>query len=165
MKKFLTFLFLCIAISSFAQEGFDTIPPYQKDSTMPKFMLLQTDSTWFLENEIPKGKPVVITYFSPTCGHCQLTANDFKIAGNKLKDFFFIWVSYSPMEEIKIFAQNFDLLNHSNIRIGRDPNYIVPAYFRVKFTPFMAVYNTSGKLMKTFELGTDPQTIIDLFKH
>lgn len=155
---------LAIGISSFAQDGFDTIPPYQKDSTLPDFMLLQTDSTWFLKNEIPANKPVIITYFSPTCGHCQLTANDFKQEYRKLKDFFFIWVSYSPMEEIKIFAQNFDLLHHNNIRIGRDPNYLVPAFFRVKYTPFMAVYGTNGRLIKTFELGTDPQTIIDLLK-
>ncbi len=164
MKTIFLSLFLLCGISAFSQDQFDTIPPYQKDSTFPHFMLMQTDSTWFLENELPKDKPVAIIYFSPTCGHCQITANEFKQKSKDLQNVFFVWASYSPMEEIKIFAQNFDLLYHKNIRIGRDPNYIIPAFYRVKYTPFIAVYNTKGKLIQTYELGTEPQTIIDLLK-
>ncbi|MBS1729374.1 MAG: hypothetical protein JSS67_01210 [Bacteroidetes bacterium] len=164
MKNFFLMLLLLGSTSVFSQETFDTIPPYQKDSTFPHFMLLQTDSTWFLENQLPRDKPVVIIYFSPTCGHCQLTANEFKRQSQDLQNIFFVWASYSPMDEIKTFAQNFDLLYHPNIRIGRDPNYIIPAYFRVKYTPFIAVYNLHGKIIKTFEFGTDPETIIDILK-
>ena len=68
------------------------------------------------------------------------------------------------MDEIKTFARNFDLLYHKNIRIGRDPNYIIPAYFRVKYTPFIALYNSKGKIIQTFEYGTEPQTVIDILK-
>lgn len=164
MKNILFVVFFFCTLSAFSQNEFDTIPPYQKDSTLPHFMLLQTDSTWFLENELPKDKPIVIIYFSPTCGHCQITANEFKQKSKDLKNIFFVWASYSPMDEIKIFATNFDLLNQQNIRIGRDPNYIIPAYFRVKYTPFIALYNTRGKIIQTFEYGTDPQTVIDILK-
>ena len=82
----------------------------------------------------------------------------------RYKNIFFVWASYSPMDEIKTFARNFDLLYHKNIRIGRDPNYIIPAYFRVKYTPFIALYNSKGKIIQTFEYGTEPQTVIDILK-
>jgi len=146
-------------------QSYDSTPPYQKDSLIPAFSILQTDSTWFNKEALPGNKPVVIIYFNPECGHCQLTAHEFDQKKNKLKNVFFIWVTYdTSFKEIKSFAAEYKLLDEKNIRIGRDPKYFVPSFYRVKFTPFMAVYGKNGKLVKTYETGTDPDTIVKLLK-
>jgi len=143
-------------------QTYDSIPPYQKDSTIPAFSILQTDSTWFNKEALPHNEPVVIIYFSPECGHCQLTAHEFDEKMKKMKDVFFVWVSYHPMTDIKSFAEEYKLVDQKNIRVGRDPKYFVPSFYRVKFTPFMAVYGKNGKLIQTYDSGTDPDTIIKL---
>ena len=163
MKHFFALLLLCCFNSIVHAQDYDTIPPYQKDSLIPAFSILQTDSTWFNKEALPHNEPVVIIYFNPECGHCQLTAHEFDKKKNKLKDVFFVWVTYdTSFNEIKSFARDYDLLNAKNIRVGRDPKYYVPSFFRVKFTPFMAVYGKNGKLIQAYETGTDPETIIKL---
>ena len=81
-----------------------------------------------------------------------------------MRKFYFVWVSYHDLPEIKEFAKKFNLQQFNNIIIGRDPNYIIPSYFRVKFTPFIAVYNKEHHLLQTYEKGTDADTIINLLK-
>ena len=147
-----------------AQE-FDTIPPYQKDSFhLPEFTVLKTDSLYTNDKKIPDDKPVIIIYFSPECGHCQITAEEFSKRMKDMRKYFFVWVSYYPLPEIKEFAKKFSLQQFNNIIIGRDPNYIIPSYFRVKFTPFIAVYNKDHHLLQTYEKGTEADTIINLLE-
>src|SRR6478736_3025314 len=135
MKKLLLFLLIAANISLVQAQEYDTIPPYQKDSLhIPKFTVLKTDSSYTNDMAIPEGKPVVIVYFSPTCGHCQLAADEF------------------------------NLQQFTNSIIGRDPNYAIPSYFRVKFTPYMAVYNKDHHLIQTYGQGTEADTIMALLK-
>lgn len=160
MKKIFTFLALCFVLGASAQV--DTVPAFKKNPNIPKFELLQTDSTWFSNKDIPKNKPVVIVYFSPECGHCQLTAQEFAKSMDELKDMFLIWVSrYSP-EQIKKFAEEYQLNRFENVRLGRDTKYFIPVFYDIKFTPFMAVYNNKGKLVKTYPEGTHPDTLAHL---
>jgi thiol-disulfide isomerase/thioredoxin len=163
MKHFFGLFLLLFFASVIHAQAYDTIPPYQKDSIIPAFSILQTDSTWFNKEALPHDKPVVIVYFNPECGHCQLTAHEFEQKKNKLKDVFFVWVTYdTSFNEIISFAKEYKLLKANNIIVGRDPKYYVPSFFRVKFTPFMAVYDKNGRLLQTYDAGTDPDTIIKL---
>ena len=165
MKQILLFIIIAARINSIHAQDYDTIPPYQKDSLhIPAFTVLQTDSSFTNDKKIPGNKPVVIIYFSPECGHCQLTAQEF---GEKMKDMrniFFVWVSYYPLPEIKEFAKKFNLQQFTNIIIGRDQNYTIPSYYRVKFTPFMAIYNKEHHLIQTYGQGTEADTLISLLK-
>ena len=165
MKKLLIILFVIIKINSVKAQEFDTIPPYQKDSLhIPAFTVLQTDSTYFNDKKIPANKPVVVIYFSPECGHCQLTAQEFSDTMKAMKDIFFVWVSYYPLPEIKEFAAKFHLQQFNNIILARDENYAIPSYYRVKFTPFMAVYNKEHHLIQTYPQGTKAKDLIDVLK-
>ena len=165
MKKLLLFLLIAANISLVQAQEYDTVPPYQKDSLhIPKFTVLKTDSSYTNDMAIPEGKPVVIVYFSPTCGHCQLAADEFSKKMQDMRDIFFVWVSYYPLPEIKEFAKKFNLQQFTNIIIGRDPNYAIPSYFRVKFTPYMAVYNKDHHLIQTYGQGTEADTLMALLK-
>src|SRR4051812_23908513 len=115
MKKLLIFLLIAVKINSIHAQAFDTIPPYQKDSLhIPHFTVLKTDSTYTNDQKIPDNKPVVIIYFSPTCGHCQITADEFSKRMQDMKDIYFVWVSYYPLPEIKDFAKKFNLQQFTN---------------------------------------------------
>jgi len=161
MKKVVTLVVAAfIAIAGFAQPADTT--SYLSNKNIPAVKLIQGDSSWFTNANIPTGKPVVIIYFSPECGHCQLTAQEINNDIDKVKDAFFIWVSYFPVPEIKEFADKYKLAQYDNFKFGRDPKYAIPAFYHVKFTPFMAVYNKEGKLMQTFDQGTTPAVLHDL---
>jgi thiol-disulfide isomerase/thioredoxin len=164
-KALILFILIVVKFTVADAQANDTIPPYQKDSLhIPAFTVLKTDSTYANQSVIPKDKPVVIVYFSPECGHCQITADAFSKKMADMRDIYFVWVSYYPLPEIKEFAKKFNLQQFNNITIGRDPNYTIPAYFRVKFTPFMAVYNKDHHLIQTYAQGTEADKIIDLLK-
>ena len=158
MKKLVTLAIAAlIATAGFAQASDTT--SYLSNKNIPTVNLILGDSTLLTNASIPKGKPVVIIYFSPECGHCQLSAQEINNDIDKVKDAFFIWVSYYPVPEIKEFADKYKLAKYDNFKFGRDPKYAIPAFYRVKFTPFMAVYNKEGKLMQTFDQGTTPEVL------
>jgi thioredoxin-related protein len=154
--------FICCLSSVVRAQTYDSVPPYRKDSTIPAFTILQTDSTWFNKEALPHDKPVIIIYFRPDCSHCQLTAHEFQQKLKKFKDAFFVWASYDSVAHIKSFAEEYRLLNAKNIKVGRDTKYYLPSFFRVKYTPFIAVYNKKGKLVQTYDGGTEPDTILQL---
>ena len=165
MKKFLFLFIASFSLYSVYAQQADTIPPYQKDSLhIPAFTVLKVDSTYTNDKAIPKDKPVVIIYFSPECGHCQITADEFSKKMKEMKDIYFVWVSYYPLPEVKEFARKFNLQQFTNIIIARDENYAIPSYYHVRFTPFMALYNKEHHLVKTWDQGTDADTLIKLAK-
>ncbi len=140
----------------------DTIPPFKKSPYIPAFKILQTDSTWFAKENIPKNKPVIIIYFSPDCGHCQITAKEFAEKMNELDDVFMVWVSRYAPQEVKKFGEEYKLNQFANVRLGTDTKYFIPVFYDVRFTPFMAVYDKKGKLLETYPQGTGPDTVAKL---
>lgn len=166
MQK-LVFLVLMLvgSLSLFAQDGFnaaDTIPPYKKTNKLPYFSILQPDSTWFTAKQLPENKPVVIIYFSPECGHCQMTAKEFVSDMDKLKNVELLWITYHNPQQIKEFADSYGLSHFDNVVLGRDPNYFFVPFYKIEFTPFMAVYDKKGKFLQAYKAGTDANTIARL---
>lgn len=153
MKKLLTVFFLLSALRTLKAQSYDSIPPYLKTKEIPSFNILQTDSSWFRLQNIPKNQATVIIYFNPDCGHCQETA---KKVSEKMEDFknvTFLWVTYlSPLEEIENFKKDFKLSAYPNVHFGKDPQYYIPSYFRVEQTPFVALYDSKGKLVKAWPM-------------
>jgi thioredoxin-related protein len=166
MKKLLILFIIAIKINSVHAQDYDTIPPYQKDSLhIPAFTVLKIDSTYGNDKMIPKDKPVIIIYFSPTCGHCQITADEFSKKMKDMKDFYFVWVTYNhTLAEVKGFAKNFNLQQFNNIIIGVLSDYELPSFYRIQYTPFMAVYNKEHHLIQTYQQGTEADNLIKLLK-
>ncbi|MEX6685984.1 redoxin domain-containing protein [Danxiaibacter flavus] len=152
-------LFSLLAINTFSQKN-DTLPGFKKNPNIPAFKIMQSDSSWFTKADLPKNQTVLFVYFNPECGHCQLTADAFSKKMDELKDVFMVWVTYhATPAQIQKFADDFNLSQYSNIRFGRDPQYFIPSFFEVKFTPFMAVYDKKGKFFQSYPEGTDPDTL------
>ena len=167
---YLLFFFLISAVSASAQSRVEELPPYKKDLHIPDFNILQTDSTWLTKEQLPKYEYTAIIYFAPDCGHCQYTVKELVKSMDSLKNVFFVFVAYKPLDEIRDFYKHYGLDKFSNIRMGRDPKYFVPAFFRVTSTPFVAVYNRTGLLAKVFDPALNstievPQLVALVNKH
>jgi hypothetical protein len=129
----------------------DTIPPYKKTLTIPDFTIQLTDSSWFTKEQLPKSPFTAIINFDPECGHCQITVKELCASIDSLKNVFFVFVAYKPIPLIAEFYKYYGLERFSNIRMGRDPRYFVPSFFRVTANPFAAVYDKFGKLARVFD--------------
>lgn len=151
MKKIWAVFIVLSAYISAGAQGVDTVPPYKKDPNIPSFLVMKTDSSWFSIDSLPKYDYTAIVYFSPTCGHCQLMAKDIASKLDSLKQVFFLFVSYNPLTEIKGFSDYYELSNRSNVRVGRDPKYHIPSFYRVQYTPFTAVYDKNRKLIQVWD--------------
>lgn len=133
----------------------DTVPPYKKTLVIPDFTIQLTDSSWFTKEQLPKLAYTAIINFDPECGHCQITVKELCASIDSLKNVFFVFVAYKPIPLIAEFYKYYGLERFSNIRMGRDPKYYVPSFFRVTANPFAAIYDKFGKLVRIFDPATD----------
>jgi hypothetical protein len=164
MKNYII-LFVCILFSSsIIAQTKTTEAAYKKDPNIPDFTILLTDSTWFSKEDLPKAGEydyTIIVYFDPTCGHCQQEAAEIVKHMDGLKNVFFIFAAYRDFVEVKKFAAIYSLDQFPNVRIGRDPKYAIPAFYRVTKNPLIAVYNKKGKLEKVFDPAIEGTHIPD----
>ncbi len=165
LQKLFVFCMLTFcAISLPAQAPFDTIPPYKKDNRMPAFKIMRLDNTWFSKEQLPKKDNTVIVYFAPDCGHCQHEIKEIIKNIDKFNKVNFVWVSYKSMPEISEFYVKYELSKYHNIFMGRDLDYKLPSFYRVKFTPFVAVYDKNNLFIKAFEGGAEMKELLPVLK-
>lgn len=141
-----------LSLNSFAQT--DTIPEYLNDKSIPGFTLQRADSSWLTKNDLAK-KPTLILYFSPDCGHCQLETEELISNLKSLGDLQIVMITSRSLGEMKEFSDRYMLQKFHSINIGSDTNRFVTRFYKVKFTPFSALYNKKGKLVKVYEDGID----------
>ncbi|MFC4232115.1 TlpA family protein disulfide reductase [Parasediminibacterium paludis] len=168
MKHLVTILFIAIPFLSICQSNnYDTLAPYLRTKKIPEFAILdcnsnKSDSVWINNKSLPKDKPIVFVYFSPECSHCEYETEEIKKHMDSLHNATFVFVSYHPMEKIKAFYDKYDLGKYTNIVMGRDPKYYIPSFFRVEFTPFVAVYTPQGNFVKAYKQGANITELISL---
>jgi len=153
LKSVIPALFcLVFALTSQAQSVSNKIAPFQ---------MRLTNGQQFTSSQLAKG-PVVLIYFSPDCEHCQDFTKDlvknYQVVANKQV----VMVTFQSMEMLKPFVKNYSLANYSNIKVGTEgTSYIVQRYYGIRSFPYIAIYDKSGNLVKTYE-GEQPHA--EIFK-
>jgi thiol-disulfide isomerase/thioredoxin len=169
MKKiFLLAIMLGILSGGYAQEtnrqkdADDTLAPYQKYPVLPAFNVLEMDSvTIFNTYNIPKGRPVILFFFSPDCSHCKRMTTELiaKIDSFRDVDFYMITPVHS-MSDIKKYYGEHHLADHRNIKlVGRDYEFFFGSYYKIRSVPDVALYDADKKLVRLFE-GEAPLHLI-----
>jgi thiol-disulfide isomerase/thioredoxin len=151
MKKILLILTLIIAAGcTRAQETVDT----KNIQNVPPFKILRQDSTWFSAKDLKKNKPVMIIYFAPDCSHCQHLMYDLKPHMKELKNVQIVMVTFTEASMLKLlqdFYKTFDLKKYPNVTIGTEGHsYVVQRYYQVRMTPYIAIYDRKGKIVKAY---------------
>jgi thiol-disulfide isomerase/thioredoxin len=142
----------------------DTLAPYQKNPYIPSFTIRTPDSTFFSKNNLQPKKPTLILYFSPDCGHCQ---DETERLLSKMKDFNnlqIVMVTSRPFEDMANFANHYMIKRFPSIKIGADSARVVTRFYDVRFTPFSALYDKNGKLIKAYDKGIDMEEMARLTK-
>lgn len=163
-KYFLLILLAASVVKGFAQDDSLIKAGYLRFPTVPPFTLLRADSTTLTRDDLARHKKTLFMYFSPGCDHCKHQTKDLLSNIDKFKDVEIVLVTYQPMEEILTFYSDFHLENYPGIKLGRDTKYFFPPFYKMNNLPFMALYNSKGKLLTTFEGTTGIDKLLEGFK-
>lgn len=162
MKKLLLLLSLIIAAECTRAQ---TKPDIEH---IPHFKILKADSTYFNYTDLKKDKPVMIIYFSPDCSHCQHMMYEMKPKMKKFGDTQIVMVTFTEFTMLKMlknFNRDFDLQKYANIIVGTEGHsYLVQKYYQVRTTPYIAIYDRKGTLVKAFEKVPSIDTLIATVK-
>lgn len=142
----------------------DTVAAYIKNPTIPPFSIQMPDSSWFSKVKLQPKKPTLILYFSPDCGHCQLETEEVLSKIKELNNLQIVMITSRPFEDMANFAEHYKISRFPTIKIGTDPSRMVTQFYDVKFTPFSALYDAKGKLVKVYKSGIDMPELISLVK-
>jgi thiol-disulfide isomerase/thioredoxin len=167
-----TILVLLITVTSFTVSAqtnagtsiTDTVAAYKKKPAIPSFRIQTPDSSWFGKADLQAKKPTLILYFSPDCGHCQVETEEILSKMKDLGNLQIVMVTSRPFEDMVNFAERYKISRFPAIRIGIDPSRMVTQFYDVKFTPFSALYDKTGKLVKVYENGINMPELISSVK-
>ena len=143
----LTVLFCC---TLFAQQTNHTgIAP---------FKITLVNGKPYTYQQVKKNTPTVLVYFSPTCDHCKNFTKELLTHDKQLRSKQIIMVTYEPVSEMKPFDSTFGISSKPYIKMGTEGyTFIVQKFYGVQRFPFVAMYNKSGKLVKTIPFVTEPE--------
>jgi thioredoxin-related protein len=154
-RKLITLLFLLVT----AQAGFS-----QTTSGLRKiapFNIKLTNGQQFKSTQLAAG-PVVLIYFSPDCDHCQNFTQDLIKNAGVVANKQVVMVTFQAMDMLLPFARKYKLNQYPNFKVGTEgTSYDVQRYYQIRSFPYIAIYDKSGNLVKTYE-GEQPHA--EIFK-
>lgn len=163
MKTFITlFILLQTAITGFSQQN---EPPYRRFPTVPPLKLLLTDSsTIFTDKELKKNTPLFFILFSPDCEHCKKETEDLIDNIDSLKNIQIVMATFMPFAKMKEFYNSYQLNRFPNITVGYDIQHILATYYRISYTPFVALYDKKGNLIEGFQGAMPLPKVLEFFR-
>ncbi len=162
MKKLTLVLLLLLFTSAAFCQAPDSLPPYKQVPIIPPFKILLPDSSWYTKANLNTKQPTWIIYFSPDCGHCQMETEEILKNINKLRKMQIVLITSRPFDDMKHFARYYSLNKFSNIKVGTDPSRFITNFYKVEMTPFSAVYDKKGNLIRAYEKGGNMQELYSL---
>ncbi|MFD0795265.1 TlpA family protein disulfide reductase [Mucilaginibacter litoreus] len=158
MKK-ITFLLLLI-IAGFSCTRAQNIPP-----VIAPYKILTTNDVYVTPADLPKNTPVMLIYFAPDCPHCQKLIRDLKPSMNKLKNIQVVMITFTDIRMVKTFENDYGLKPYKNFTLGTEGyTYKVQRYYQLKHTPYIAIYDHSGKLVEAFDKEPSVDDILGAVK-
>lgn len=113
---------------------------------IPSFSVKDINGNIVTNNDLPVGNKVLV-YFNPDCEYCQAEMDELSKINEKHLDVNWIMFTDKSLDEIKNFAQKYNLDNTKNIQWCNDPKSEVYLKFAMKSIPYFLGYNTENKLV------------------
>ncbi len=160
MKKLILFFGLVLAsICSYAQNS-------NPGAAIPPYSILTTDSNYATPANLKKHRKLMLIYFAPDCPHCQHLTEEMKPKMKEFGNTQIVMITWTSIKEIKDFVRDYDLKKYPNITVGTEgTTYAVLRYFNVQTTPYIAIYNSNGKLAKAFDKAPEIDKLITMVKN
>ena len=155
MKKLLLLFSLVIASVFAKAQNIETTLP------LVKYRITKADSSIATEASLNKNKPVMMIYFAPDCSHCEHLMEELRPKMDALKKMQVVMITFTKTEGgylrmIQDFNKKFKLAKYPNFIVGTEydhnhsSNYPVMTYYKVSTTPYIVIYDTKGKVVKSF---------------
>lgn len=144
-------------------------PPQQPKPNIekiPDFSIKTVDGKTVTQVDIKRNKPVMFMYFSPDCSHCH----DFmKLLQPKLKelaDYQIFMITWTSQETLDPFYKEYKLAKYKNIIVGTEgtSKMLIQAYYQIKETPFVALYDKHGKFIKEYPKAPKVDDLLSVAK-
>jgi thioredoxin-related protein len=115
------------------------------------YKMLKMDNTYTTNADLQKNKPVMLIYFAPDCSHCQKLIYDMKPKMSSFKDLQVVMITFTDIKMVKAFDHDFNISAYKNFTMGTEGyGGSVQKYYQITTTPFVAVYDRNGFLVKSF---------------
>jgi cytochrome oxidase Cu insertion factor (SCO1/SenC/PrrC family) len=138
----------------------------QSTGDIPPFSMILSNGQYFKAADLPKGKPVLLIYFSPDCDHCHTLMNEFFKRTADFRDAEVVMVTFKPVSEVAAFVQTYETFRYPNIKVGTEgTTYYLRYFYKLQNTPFTALYNKQGKLIGSYRKTTPLNEIAKLVKN
>lgn len=132
----------------FLLSAFATVAQPKK---LPPFQMVQADGKVFKAEELPKGKPILLIYFSPDCEHCQKLMDTFFKQPAKFKKATVAMLTYLPVDKVATFVKDYPVAKYPNIYVGTEGNTLfVQRYYNLSQIPFVALYKKNGDFVTSY---------------
>ncbi len=112
--KYLYILLCAIALSLSAKAQKDTLPAYLQVPYIPPFKIQLADSSWYSKANLTAKKAVLILYFSPDCGHCQLETEELITRMKELKNLQVVMITSKSNADMAFFANHYKLRGYQD---------------------------------------------------
>lgn len=133
----------------------------QQGDRIPPFAMTLADGRYFTAAQLPKGRPLVLIYFAPDCDHCHTLMNAFFQKADRFRNAEVVLVTYKPIGEVAAFVRAFEATKYGNIKVGTEGNTnYLRLFYKLQQTPFTAVYDKNGKLVKTYRKNTSVEDLV-----
>lgn len=120
-----------------------------KIATIPEFTFKTIQEETFTNDSLKEGLFTIFIYFNSTCDFCQHEAQSVSENLESFKDTQILFVSNEPIDLIKDFSKTYQLDNKNQITFLHDSLDVFSAQFDANSIPYILIYNTKSKLIKT----------------
>lgn len=152
-----SYIFITIALCSLELGCTDkNIGKVKALTSLPAFKTYLYDSSVLISSQdIPKGNPIILIYFSPTCENCQFEIRSITSHREIFNSSTILLITNESFDELKRFVKTNNIDSFANIIATKDFEYTFYAHFKPEKIPFIAVYNKNKQLTRIFDQQTD----------
>jgi len=118
-----------------------------KLKAIPAFSLKTIKGEIFTTETLTKNRYKILVYFSPNCHYCEEEAEELSKIYTKYPDVQWIWIASEPIEQIKTFAEKYQLDREENIHWCQDEMARLYQKFAMSSVPFFLAYDKNNKLV------------------
>ncbi|WP_157909208.1 TlpA family protein disulfide reductase [Capnocytophaga stomatis] len=136
----------------------------QQIAMLPAFSFTDLEGNTFTNSDLKKNLATIFVYFNSECDYCLHEAQSIRENLSQFDEVHFVFVSIEPIENIKKFAQEQQLLGVENVTFLQDASFVFSQKFDANSIPYLLIYNKSKKLIYKHKGQIKAETILQILE-
>ena len=168
MKKYLKIILPLLFLSVLGYLAYQIITKIQHKKQveqnikqMPEFSYNTLENKAFTIQNLRKNTPTLFIYYNSECDFCNYEAKMVRENIDKLNTVDVVFISFEPLDKIKTFAQNHQLINHDYIYFLSDTKITFATTFDVKSMPCIVLYDKDRHLIEKIKGQTKVEPLLE----